>query len=76
MLGALLLAALLALLLVNRRQHLLLLQAMLPKPVSRALRKGQEYAEAYEGATILFTDIVQVRRASAAARGLVARLPP
>ena len=54
-------ALLLALLLVNRRQHLWLLEALLPRKVIRALRMGRSYAETYECATVLFSDIVQVR---------------
>ncbi|KAG2423907.1 hypothetical protein HXX76_014960 [Chlamydomonas incerta] len=48
----------LAIILINRREHMWLLQAMLPKKVIAALRRGEDYAEAFESVTVLFSDIV------------------
>ncbi|GFR45757.1 hypothetical protein Agub_g7172 [Astrephomene gubernaculifera] len=52
------LAAAMAVILINRREHMWLLQAMLPKKVIATLRRGEEYAEAFECVTVLFSDIV------------------
>ncbi|GLC69909.1 hypothetical protein PLESTF_000894800 [Pleodorina starrii] len=51
-------AVAMAIILINRREHMWLLQAMLPKKVIATLRRGEEYAEAFECVTVLFSDIV------------------
>ncbi|KAG2441193.1 hypothetical protein HYH02_010037 [Chlamydomonas schloesseri] len=57
-LGCLWISITLAIILINRREHMWLLQAMLPKKVISALRRGEDYAEAFESVTVLFSDIV------------------
>ncbi|KXZ48227.1 hypothetical protein GPECTOR_29g131 [Gonium pectorale] len=51
-------AGAMAVIMINRREHMWLLQAMLPKKVIAALRRGEDYAEAFECVTVLFSDIV------------------
>ncbi|PNH09963.1 Atrial natriuretic peptide receptor 2 [Tetrabaena socialis] len=51
-------SAAMAIVMINRREHMWLLQAMLPDKVIAALRRGEDYAEAFENVTILFSDIV------------------
>ncbi|KAG2492733.1 hypothetical protein HYH03_008899 [Edaphochlamys debaryana] len=57
-LASLWIALTLAIILINRREHMWLLQAMLPDKVIAALRRGEDYAEAFECVTVLFSDIV------------------
>lgn len=44
--------------LVGRRQHLVLLQSMMPSKVIRHLQRGEPFTESFANVTILFTDIV------------------
>ncbi|GFH20060.1 predicted protein, partial [Haematococcus lacustris] len=53
----LILAAELFVVLVSGFRHGQLVRAMLPPPAARCLAAGQEYAEAFDGVTILFADI-------------------
>lgn len=44
----------------RRRQHLWLLESMLPKRVISSLRYGQEFAETFDCVTILFSGELRV----------------
>ncbi|EFJ51557.1 guanylyl and adenylyl cyclase family member [Volvox carteri f. nagariensis] len=60
-----LVAVLLFLVLVNRRQHMRLLHAMIPKKVVSTLRRGRIFTESFEVVTVLFSDIVAYTTMSA-----------
>ncbi|GIL53305.1 hypothetical protein Vafri_8934 [Volvox africanus] len=62
---SLLLSLLLFLVLVNRRQHMRLLHAMIPKKVVSTLRRGKIFTESFEVVTVLFSDIVAYTTMSA-----------
>ncbi|GLI59716.1 hypothetical protein VaNZ11_001574 [Volvox africanus] len=62
---SLLLSVLLFLVLVNRRQHMRLLHAMIPKKVVSTLRRGKIFTESFEVVTVLFSDIVAYTTMSA-----------
>ncbi|GFR44461.1 hypothetical protein Agub_g5722 [Astrephomene gubernaculifera] len=62
---AVLLSLLLFLVLVNRRQHMRLLHAMIPKKVISTLRRGKVFTESFEVVTVLFSDIVSYTTMSA-----------
>eukprot|EP00198_Chlamydomonas_reinhardtii_P012585 XP_001701922.1 predicted protein [Chlamydomonas reinhardtii] len=53
------------LVLVNRRQHMRLLHAMIPKKVIETLRRGKIFTESFEVVTVLFSDIVAYTTMSA-----------
>ncbi|EFJ49728.1 guanylyl and adenylyl cyclase family member [Volvox carteri f. nagariensis] len=63
--GSLLVAAMLFTILVNRRQHLGLLHAMIPKKVISTIRRGDIFTESFDCVTILFSDIVSYTSMSA-----------
>jgi class 3 adenylate cyclase len=44
--------------LVKRRQHIWLLESMLPRKVVTKLQRGHKYAENFDNVTIMFSDIV------------------
>ncbi|KAG2446709.1 hypothetical protein HYH02_008274 [Chlamydomonas schloesseri] len=53
------------LVLVNRRQHMRLLHAMIPKKVIQTLRRGKIFTESFDTVTVLFSDIVAYTTMSA-----------
>ncbi|KAG2435248.1 hypothetical protein HXX76_007326 [Chlamydomonas incerta] len=63
---AFLFSLMLFLVLVNRRQHMRLLHAMIPKKVIQTLRRGKIFTESFEVVTVLFSDIVAYTTMSAA----------
>ncbi|GLC33633.1 hypothetical protein PLESTB_000098000 [Pleodorina starrii] len=60
-----LISIMLFLVLANRRQHMRLLHAMIPKKVVSTLRRGKIFTESFEVVTVLFSDIVAYTTMSA-----------
>jgi class 3 adenylate cyclase/sensor domain CHASE-containing protein len=54
----LMLTSILFALLVKRRQHIWLLESVLPSKVLTHIQRGEEYAEYFRNCTVLFSDIV------------------
>ena len=56
---ALIVSVLTFLVMINSEHHAILLEAILPSKVIKALKKGERFSESFDNVTILFSDIVE-----------------